>query len=137
MQTIFVGLVSGLIVGVICVAYVLLRTTKLFAAHLAAHSAAKHSGAGTLQAMPESAPITSPGLMFMAIFGSGSLLWGFLGAGIYHLIRDDERFFVLSLALAAGVITWIWLSKTSFAIDKMILTLFIFIGLGVLIPWMI
>ncbi len=130
MQTILVGLLSGFVVGVICVAYVFLRTTRV----IATQNAAESGGNGGL---PYSENLTSSGLMFMAVIGSGSLLWGFIGAGLYHLIRNDLKFFMISAMLAAAIILLILLSKTTFMIDKIILTIVIVMGLGVLIPWLI
>ena len=130
MQTILVGLLSGFVVGVICVAYVFLRTTRV----IATQNAAKPGGNGGL---PYSENLTSSGLMFMAVIGSGSLLWGFIGAGLYHLIRNDLKFFLISAMLAAAIIALILLSKTTFVVDKIILTLVIVMGLGILIPWLI
>ena len=130
MQTVLVGLLSGFVVGVICVAYVFLRTTRV----IATQNAAK---AGGDSGLPYSENLTSSGLMFMAMIGSGSLLWGFIGAGLYHLIRDEWKFFTLSSMLAMAIILLILLSKTTFMMDKIVLTLFIVMGLGLLIPWLI
>lgn len=132
MQTILVGLLSGFVVGVVCVAYVFLRTTRVIATQEAAEAGGE-SGGG----LPYSENLTSSGLMFMAVIGSGSLLWGFIGAGLYHLIRDEWKFFVLSAMLAAAVIVLILLSKTTFMLDKIILAIVIVVGLGILIPWLI
>jgi len=132
MQTIAVGLFAGFLVGIVCVIYVFLRTYRLVSGQVSTGK-----GHGPSQSMPYSESLTSSGLMFMAIFGSGSMLWGFIGAGIYHLIRDDLYFFILSISLAVFINIWIWRSKTTFAVDKMVLSVIIFIGLGVLIPWLI
>ncbi|NUO82564.1 hypothetical protein HUU05_21030, partial [candidate division KSB1 bacterium] len=89
------------------------------------------------ETLPYSEEVTSSGLMLMAVVGSGSLLWGFIGAGLYHIIQDDGRFFLLSAAFAAVLNVGIWLSKTTFTFDKMLLSTFIILGLGALIPWLI
>jgi len=129
MQTIIVGLSAGLVVGILCVAYVFFRTRKL----IAPESATKTNG----DALPYSEEATSSGLMLMAVVGSGSLLWGFIGAGLYHIIRDDGQFFVLSAMFAVLMNVGIWFSKTTFTWDKILLTTFIILGLGALIPWLI
>lgn len=129
MQTVIVGLLAGLVVGIICVAYVFLRTRRL----IAPESAAKTGG----DALPYSEEVTSSGLMLMAVVGSGSLLWGFIGAGLYHIIRDDGKFFMLSAIFAVLMNLGIWFSKTTFTWDKILLTTFIILGLGALIPWLI
>ncbi len=129
MQTVIVGLLAGLVVGIICVAYVFLRTRRF----LAAESAAQADN----ETLPYSEEVTSSGLMLMAVVGSGSLLWGFIGAGLYHIIQDDGKFFLLSAAFAAVLNVGIWLSKTTFTFDKMLLSTFIILGLGALIPWLI
>lgn len=129
MQTVIVGLMAGLVVGVICVAYVFIRTRRL----IAPESAARASG----DTLPYSEEATSSGLMLMAVVGSGSLLWGFIGAGLYHIIRDDGRFFALSAIFAVLMNLGIFFSKTTFTWDKILLTTFIILGLGALIPWLI
>jgi hypothetical protein len=123
MHTIISGLLAGLVVGVVCVIYALVRTSKMEEDYEAGKT------------IPYSEGRTSTGLMIMALFGSGSLLWGFIGAGIYHLIRDELSFFLISLGMSALIILWIWRSKTTFATDKILLTMIVFIGLGFLIPW--
>jgi hypothetical protein len=122
MHTIISGLLAGLVVGVVCIMYVLARTHKMEKAYEAG------------QAIPYSEGRTSVGLMIMGIFGSGSIVWGFVGAGLYHLIRADLSFFLISLALAALTTFLLWRSKTTFVREKVLLTLIVFIGLGVLIP---
>jgi hypothetical protein len=129
MQTVLVGLGAGLMVGVICVAYVFLRTRGF----VAAESAAKAGG----ETSPYSEEVASSSMMLMAVVGSGSLLWGFIAAGLYHLIREDETFFLLSVLLALIMNLGILFSKTTFTLDKILLTTFIILGLGVLIPWLI
>ncbi|MCG3153965.1 MAG: hypothetical protein DKINENOH_00556 [bacterium] len=133
MQTIIVGLVAGLVVGIICVFYVFIRTRSVVAANLAARKPRRYVS----QDPNYSDEPTSSGFMFMAIIASGSLLWGFIGAGIYHLIRNDLYFFILSAVLALVISIWIWKSRATYAVDKMILTFVILLGLGVLIPWLI
>ncbi|MDZ7267929.1 MAG: hypothetical protein ONB48_10500 [candidate division KSB1 bacterium] len=133
MQTIIVGLVAGLVVGILCIFYVFLRTRSVMAASLAARKAR-----GIVSQDPnQSDEPTSSGFMFMAIIASGSLLWGFIGAGIYHLIKNDVYFFALSAAMALMLSFWIWRSRAPYAVDKIIITFAILLGLGVLIPWMI
>lgn len=132
MQTVLVGLAAGLMVGVICIFYVFLRTKILVAAKIAAQQGSQSSQEVSYAEQP-----TSSTFMFIAFIASGSLLWGFIGAGIYHLIRDDLYFFILSVVLALVVNIKIWTSKTTYAKDKMVVTLVILLGLGVLIPWLI
>ncbi len=122
MHTIISGLLAGFVVGVVCIVYVLFRTRKMATAHKAGET------------IPYSEGRTSVGLMIMAIFGSGSMVWGFVGAGLYHLIHVETSFFLISLSLAALFTFVIWRSRTTFARDKVLLTLIVFVGLGVLIP---
>lgn len=129
MQTVLVGLLAGLVVGVICVAYVFLRTRRFIAPETAAKSANEN--------LPYSEEVTSSSLMLMAVVGSGSLLWGFIGAGLYHIIQEEGKFFMLSVLFALVMNVSIWLSKTTFTLDKILLTTFIILGLGALIPWLI
>jgi hypothetical protein len=63
------------------------------------------------------------------------MVWGFVGAGLYHLIRVELVFFLISIAIAAVFTILLWRSRTTFVRDKMLLTAIIFIGLGLLIPW--
>jgi hypothetical protein len=122
MHTIISGLLAGFVVGVVCIVYVLFRTRKMAAAYKAGET------------IPYSEGRTSVGLMIMAVFGSGSMVWGFVGAGLYHVIQIGSAFFLISLALAAVTTFIIWRSRTTFARDKVLLTLIVFVGLGLLIP---
>ncbi|MDZ7291467.1 MAG: hypothetical protein ONB44_20730 [candidate division KSB1 bacterium] len=122
MHTIISGLLAGLVVGIICVIYVLARSRKM------------ENDFNTGKSIPYPEGRTSVGLMIMAIFGSGSMVWGFLGAGLYHLIHAELTFLLLSIALTVLFTFTIWRSRTTFARDKMLLTIIIFIGLGILIP---
>lgn len=140
MQTVIVGLFAGLVVGVICVAYVFFRTRKFLApegAGEAKNFSDSYAEKNRSESLPYSEEATSSGLMLMAVVGSGSLLWGFIGAGLYHIIRNDEKFFILSAIFAMLINVWIWLSKTTFTWDKILLSTFIILGLGALIPWLI
>lgn len=129
MQTVIVGLLAGLVVGILCVAYVFIRTRRFFAEESASQVES--------EALPYSEELTSSGLMLMAVVGSGSLLWGFIGAGIYHIIQNDGKFLLMSALFAGLINVGIWLSKTTFTLDKILLSTFIILGLGVLIPWLI
>lgn len=122
MHTIISGLLAGFVVGVVCIIYVLMRTRKMEEAYEAGRK------------IPYSASRTSTGLMTMGIFGSGSIVWGFVGAGLYHLIRAETLFHLISFGLAALFTLLIWRSKTAFVRDKVLLTLIVFVGLGMLIP---
>ena len=129
MQTVLVGLLAGFVVGVICVAYVFLRTRRFIAP--------EGIGDASRESLPYSEEVTSSSLMLMAVVGSGSLLWGFIAAGLYHIIQEDDKFFLLSALFAVIMNVGIWLSKTTFTLDKIFLTTFIILGLGALIPWLI
>jgi len=122
MHTILSGLLAGLVVGVACIIYVLARTGKMEEAYKA----------GRKISISESH--ASTGLMFMGVFASGSIVWGFIGAGLYHLIRVELFFFLISLALAVIFTALFWRSQTAFRRDKALLTIIVFVGLGVLIP---
>jgi uncharacterized membrane protein YidH (DUF202 family) len=124
MHTIISGLLAGLVVGVVCIIYVLARTRKM--------EEAFETGQKTPYSASRSR--TSIGLMMLGIFASGSIVWGFVGAGLYHLIRVELFFFLIFLALAALFTVLIWRSKTTFMRDKVLLTVIVFVGLGVLIP---
>ncbi len=123
MHTILSGLLAGFVIGVVCIIYVLFRTRKMEDDYKAGKT------------IPYSEGRTSVGLMIMAIFASGSMVWGFVGAGLYHVIRVERAFFLISLALAALFMLLIWRSRTTFVRDKVLLTFIVFVGLGVLIPF--
>ena len=130
MQTILVGLVAGFIIGVISIVYVLLRTNKVISV---GHSSRLRNS----NSMPYSRSLTSSGLMVMTVAGSGSMLWGFIGAGIYHIIQNDLYFFSISTFIAIVLSFIILNSNTTFAKDKVVVCSIIFVGLGFLIPYMI
>lgn len=129
MQTVLVGLLAGFVVGVICVAYVFLRTRRYVTPESVGETAREN--------LPYSEEVTSSSMMLMAVVGSGSLLWGFIAAGLYHIIQEDGKFFLLSAAFAVIMNLGILLSKTTFRLDKVFLTTLIILGLGALIPWLI
>ncbi|MDZ7363421.1 MAG: hypothetical protein ONB46_22285 [candidate division KSB1 bacterium] len=123
MHTIISGLLAGFVVGVVCIIYVLARTRKMEEVYEAGDD------------IPYSTSRASVGLMIMGVFSSGSMVWGFVGAGLYHMIRAELFFFVISLSLAVVFTLLIWRSNTTFARDKVLLTLIVFVGLGLLIPF--
>lgn len=122
MHTILSGMLAGLVVGVVCIIYVVARARKWEAAY----------ESGRKVSISESR--ASTGLMFMGVFASGSMVWGFVGAALYHLIRIELFFFLISFALAVLFTFLFWRSKTTFRRDKALLTAIVFLGLGVLIP---
>ena len=132
MKTVIVGLTSGLIVGVVCLVYLFVRTSWVVSTRgrLDSQSLQRHG-------IPTSESLKSTSLMFMVIVASGSMLWGFIGAGIYHIIRNDLYFFLLSSVIAAVIVYLILRSNTAFPRDKMIVSVIIMLGLGMLIPWLI
>lgn len=132
MKTVIVGLTSGLIVGVVCLVYLFVRTSWVVSTsgRLDSQSLQRHG-------IPTSESLKSTSLMFMVIVASGSMLWGFIGAGIYHIIRNDLYFFLLSSVIAAVIVYLILRSNTAFPRDKMIVSVIIMLGLGLLIPWLI
>jgi len=123
MHTIISGLLAGFVVGVVCIIYVLARTRKMEEVY--------ETGVN----IPYSASRASVGLMIMGVFSSGSMVWGFVGAGLYHMIRAELFFFVISLSLAMIFTLLIWRSNTTFVRDKVLLTIIVFVGLGLLIPF--
>lgn len=132
MQTVIVGLTSGLIVGVVCLVYLFVRTSWVVST-----KGRMDSQSLQRQGIPLSESLKSTSLMFMVIVASGSMLWGFIGAGIYHIIRNDFYFFLLSSIIAAVIVYLILRSNTAFPRDKMILSVIIMLGLGLLIPLLI
>lgn len=127
METIFKGLLSGFIVGVICVAYVLIRSWRV---------QAELTQGGT-RAFEKDQDRDSNNWMVMAVFSSASLVWGFIGAGIYHIFRSHFLFMLFSLIFALIITLVLLFRKTSYKFDKIILTLVITIGLGILIPYVL
>jgi hypothetical protein len=123
MHTIISGLLAGFVVGVVCIIYVLARTRKMEEVYEAGVK------------IPYSTSRASVGLMIMGVFSSGSMVWGFVGAGLYHMIRAELFFFIISLSLAIIFTLLIWRSNTTFVRDKVLLTIIVFVGLGLLIPF--
>lgn len=126
METIMRGLLSGLIVGVVCVVYVLIRSYRV---------ESELHAAGVQDEERES--LASNNWMFMAVLSSASLFWGFIGAGIYRLLESEAVFITLSLILAIAVSTAIFFMDARYKTDKIVLSLIIIAGLGFLIPTLI
>ena len=122
MATIYTGLMAGFIVGVICVVYVLVRTSLIREA-VSSESTIKQTRA-------------SNNLLAMSIFSSASVVWGFIGAGVFHLIRDDIIFLAVAMATSISAAFFFYLQTDRYKLDKIVLSLIIFNGLGVLIPIM-
>ena len=124
MQAIITGLQAGFIVGVVCVVYVLLRSWYI-------NMQLENSPMDTAEFR-----IASTNWMVMAFFSSASVVWGFIGAGIYHLIKSEVTFALGSL-IAAVVLSLIFLvSNVRNKGDKAFLTFAVLTGLGVLIPYL-
>ena len=111
METILRGLSAGFIVGVICVAYVVLRLTYI-------QKQLEVSG-GTLSQSHK----ISKTWMLMAIFSSGSIVWGSIGAGIYYVVRDHVYFVLFSFSIAFILTAILIMKETQFKADKIVLTL--------------
>ncbi len=123
MQTIYTGLIAGFIVGVVCVLYVLFRSWRI---ETSLHGRRPDS---------EMQNSISNHWMIMGIFSSASLVWGFVGAGIFHLLEDWTLFLIFSIVFAVIVTVYLVFKDTSYKTDKIVLNLIIVIGLGVLIPY--
>ncbi len=122
METILRGLLSGFIVGIVCVAYVLLRTWRL-------ESKLPAQEVETMQS-----EFLTNSWMTMAFFSGASLLWGFIGASLFRLMENQIQFLILSLAIGVVLTAMIFFRSVQFKFDKIILVLIITVGLGVLVP---
>lgn len=125
METILRGLSAGFIVGVVCVVYVLLRISRI-------QRQLEAEGVDTLN---------DEGLsntwLLMAVFSSSSIVWGFLGAAIYYFVRNHVYFMLFSVCLAIIMTSILIFKNTRYKSDKIVLTLTITLGLGLLIPYLI
>lgn len=125
METILRGLSAGFIVGVFCVGYVIFRIWRV-------QRKLEASGINML----EDDKLGNNWLL-MAFVASSSIVWGFLGAGIYYLVKSHFYFILFSLCLAFMLSAILFFKDTYFKSDKIVLTLIITIGLGFLIPYLI
>ncbi|RMD96453.1 MAG: hypothetical protein D6814_11360 [Calditrichaeota bacterium] len=125
METLLRGLLSGFIVGIVCVVYVLVRSS-----HVESQLQEGYSDIAQKD-------IVSNSWMMMALMGSASLVWGFIGAGIFRLMESQFLFVFFSILLALAVSITIYIRDVSYKFDKIVLTLIITLGLGLLIPYLI
>ncbi len=125
METFLRGLSAGFIVGVACVAYVLLRLSYI-------QKQLEANGATLAQSHR-----INRAWMMMAILSSGSIVWGFLGAAIWYVVRDHVYFVLFSLSIGFIITAMLFMKDTQFKTDKIVLTLAIAVGLGFLIPYLI
>ena len=125
METILRGLSAGFIVGVICVIYVVLRISRW-------QHKLEAEGVDLYKEQGESTT-----WMLMAIFSSGSIVWSFIGAGIYRLVQNHFYFMLFSVCAAIILSSILYFKTRSYRFDKIVLTLIMTIGLGVLIPYLI
>ncbi len=124
MQAIYTGLLAGFIVGVVCVIYVLSRSWYI-------NSRLEINPLNTTELQVESID-----WMIMGIISSGSVLWGFIGAGIYHLLKDYMLFMIFSGVFSVLTVLYFALRRTRRKLDKIVLSIVIIDGLGILIPYL-
>lgn len=124
MQAIITGLLAGFLIGVICAAYVLVRSW-----YVQTKIAVKPLDTVEFQAQ-------STEWMIMALISSASVLWGFVAAGIYHLLQNEVHFMIFSIAVSIVVILYFAFSKVMNKMDKILLSVIIIDGLGLLIPYL-
>lgn len=124
MQAIYTGLLAGFIVGVVCVVYVLGRSWYI-------NTRLEINPLNTTELQVESID-----WMIMGIISSGSVLWGFIGAGIYHMLNDYMLFILFSAVFSLLTILYFAFRRTRRKFDKIILSIFIIDGLGILIPYL-
>lgn len=125
METILRGLSAGFIVGVICVLYVVLRIMRW-------QHKLEAKGVDLYKEQRQSTT-----WMLMAIFSSGSIVWSIIGAGIYWLVQNHYYFMLFSICTAIILSCIVYFKTRSYRFDKIVLTLIMTIGLGVLIPYLI
>ena len=125
METILRGLSAGFVVGVICVIYVVLRISRW-------QHKLEAEGVDLYKEQGESTT-----WMLMAVFSSGSIVWSFIGAGIYRLVQNHYYFILFSVCTAIILSSILYFKTRSYRFDKIVLTLIMTIGLGVLIPYLI
>ncbi|MCA9735036.1 MAG: hypothetical protein H6696_07190 [Deferribacteres bacterium] len=124
MQAIYTGLLAGFIIGVVCVVYVLSRSW-----YINSRLEINNMDSAELQ-------IESTNWMIMAVFSSGSVFWGFIGAGIYHLLKDYILFGIFSVLFSIFAVIFFAFRNTDNKLDKIILSVIIIDGLGFLIPYL-
>ncbi|KAA3618630.1 MAG: hypothetical protein DWQ05_06630 [Calditrichaeota bacterium] len=124
MQAIYTGLLAGFIVGVVCVVYVLSRSWYI-------HSRLEFNKLDSSELRVE-----STNWLIMGVFSSGSVIWGFIGAGIYHLLKDQVLFILFSAIFSVFIVLYLAVRQTPHKLDKIILTIIIIDGLGILIPYL-
>ena len=122
MDTILRGLLSGFVVGIVCVAYVLVRSWRV-------ESQVNHKSSGSADNEE-----ISDNWMMMAFFSSASIIWGLLGALVFRFLEDHTKFFLISTAVGIVISLAFYRTKVRYVGDKIVLTLIIMIGLGFLIP---
>ncbi|MCA9743610.1 MAG: hypothetical protein H6695_16110 [Deferribacteres bacterium] len=126
METIMRGLSAGFVVGVICVIYVVFRISKV-------HEQLEAEGVDLYKDEKK-----STSWMIMAIFSSGSIVWAFVGAAIYRMVQNHFYFVFFSICTGFILSVIIYFRKdTPFKGDKIVLTLIMTIGIGLLIPYLL
>lgn len=122
METLSRGLLSGLIVGIVCLAYVLLRFWKL-------ESRLSDSELEDLRS-----DIFGNSWLLMGLVSSASIVWGVIGASVFRFLENQTLFLILSALAGVAVSTFLYTRSVAYKFDKIILTLIITLGLGFLIP---
>ncbi len=122
METLLRGLLSGFIIGIVCVVYVLIRSWRLEARLPASEVKSMES------------EFVGNSWMIMAFASSASILWGFLGAAAFRLLRNKAEFMGIFIFLGIALAGLFYFRDVQYKLDKIILTLIITFGLAVLIP---
>ncbi len=125
METLSRGLLSGFIVGIVCVAYVLFRFWRI-------ESRLSENELENLRS-----DIFGNSWLLMAFLGSASLVWGVIGASIFRFLENQAMFLTLSIAAALFASVTLYIKDVTYKFDKIVLTLIITLGLGFLIPYII
>jgi hypothetical protein len=129
MDIILKWLVSGYVVGLVCMLFLMAR------AWVVTTLAEDRGVAAVDETITENE--TGQSWLGMALLSTAaSLVWMAIGAGIYHLLKSRVLFMEFSLFVAIAVAIIFLLKKTAHRLDKIIINAIVVIGMSFLIPAM-
>ena len=121
MESLLRWLISGYLVAMVCLGYLMLRSWMV---------------ATVISAEPGMVAYQrnfKEGWLRMVVFSiAGSLIWSFIGAAIHYLLGSSESFIRFSLLMALLVTVALLLMRLENKVDAIALNAIVVVGLGLL-----
>ncbi|MFQ5629475.1 MAG: hypothetical protein ACE5I1_12000 [bacterium] len=121
MESIFKLLISGYVIGLVCMSYLILRSWNF--------KAVKTSGQRTM-AIAEESEVNWLGIALFSM--AVSYVWCFIGAVIHFLMDSNIQFLQFSIIIALATSLTIYSINTTRKLDKIVVNSIVMVGCGLL-----